>query len=64
MVIERWHGVHQIRELANRIVLSIPPVEAETGAESRWEAADTADRGLGDQFNGVDNLPRHQCPLS
>jgi len=39
------------------------PVEAETGAESRWEEADTADRGLGDQFNGVDNLPRHPCPL-
>jgi hypothetical protein len=25
MVIERWHGVHQIRELANRIV-SLDPL--------------------------------------
>jgi hypothetical protein len=25
--------------------------------------SDTADRGLGDQFNGVDNPPRHPCPL-
>ena len=27
------------------------------------EEADTADRGPGDQFNGVDNLPEHPCAL-
>jgi hypothetical protein len=38
MVIERWHGVHQIRGWQTGLFLLIP-VESETGAESRWEEA-------------------------